>query len=96
MSVPLINIKAYRCTGGAVVTVSRPGEQKRRFRVSLRRYHALRDWVITHGAGGAFLRSSMDAYIRHEHDFQPIPSAHLGFGCRCGAVPPMDWYPDQP
>ena len=63
-AVPLALIKAYRRTGGAIVTVERQGRSPHRHRVSLRRYAALREWTITRAArrwrtSGAWLRSSI-------------------------------------
>lgn len=63
-AVPLASIKAYRRTGGAVVTIERQGRSPRRHRVSLRRYAALRGWTITRAArrwrtSGAWLRGSI-------------------------------------
>ncbi len=62
--VPLALIKAYRRTGGAVVTIERAGRAPHRHRISLRRYAALREWTITRAArrwrtSGALLRSSI-------------------------------------
>jgi hypothetical protein len=58
-------VKGYRRTGGAVVTVARNG-RSRRYSVSLKRWHALRDklnvglpWMCY----GAWLRSSMDVSV---------------------------------
>jgi len=61
--VPLATVKAYRRTGGAVVTVEHHG-RTHRYTVSLRRYHALREWSLTKAArrwrtSGAWMRSSM-------------------------------------
>lgn len=39
---PMAIIRTYRKTGGAVATVERQG-RARRYQVSLRRYHALRE-----------------------------------------------------
>ncbi len=63
-SLLLATVKAYRRTGGAVVTVDRHGCASHRYVVSLRRYHALREWTLTRAArrwrtSGAWLRSSM-------------------------------------
>lgn len=38
-------IRAHRKTGGAVVTVERPGEPQRRYQASLKRYQTLRQWT---------------------------------------------------
>jgi hypothetical protein len=46
-AVPLASIRAYRRTGGAIVTVERRGRTARRHRISLRRYAALREWTVT-------------------------------------------------
>ena len=63
MSVPLAVIRAYRRKGAAVVIVEREGRAPRRYRVSLRRYHALRDCLASGGhpwkTSGAWLRSSV-------------------------------------
>ncbi len=73
MSEPVATVKAYRRTGGAVVTVERPGRPKHRYVVTLRRYHWLREWTLTRGAGfarpncwrtsGAWMRSSLTVYL---------------------------------
>lgn len=44
---PHVTIKAYRKTGGAVVTIERRERAAHRHRISLRRYAALREWTIT-------------------------------------------------
>ncbi len=44
---PVASIRAYRKTGGAVVTIERAGRALHRHRVSLRRYARLRKWTIT-------------------------------------------------
>ena len=63
MSERVATIKAYRHKGGAVVTVSREGRPPRRYCVSLRRYHALRQWLAFAGrrwtTSGLWLRSSL-------------------------------------
>jgi hypothetical protein len=46
-AVPLASIRAYRRTGGAIVTVERAGRAPHRHRISLRRYATLREWTIT-------------------------------------------------
>ena len=61
-AVPLASIRAYRCTGGAIVTVERAHRAPHRHRVSLRRYALLREWTLTRAArrwrtSGAWLRS---------------------------------------
>ncbi len=63
-AVALATIRAYRRTGGAIVTVKRVGRGSHRHRVSLRRYASLREWTITRAArrwrtSGAWLRSSI-------------------------------------
>ena len=63
-AVPLASIRAYRRTGGAVVTVERAGRAPHRHRVSHRRYARLREWTLTVAArrwktSGAWLRSSI-------------------------------------
>ena len=63
-AVPLASIRAYRRTGGAIVTIVRAGRAPHRYRVSLRRYAALREWTVTRAArrwrtSGALLRSSI-------------------------------------
>jgi hypothetical protein len=45
--IPLAFIRAYRETGGAVITIERAGRALHRHRVSLRRYARLREWTIT-------------------------------------------------
>ena len=59
---PLATIKAYRRTGGAVVTVERTGRTPHRHCVTLKRYHALRQWAVrlagAPGTSGAWMRSS--------------------------------------
>lgn len=64
---PLATIKAYRRKGGAVVTIERAGRPKHRHCVSLRRYHALREWTHTRPkpryTSGAWLRSGMTVYL---------------------------------
>ena len=42
---PFATIKGYRRTGGAAVTVERQNRPPQRYRVSLKRYHALREWI---------------------------------------------------
>lgn len=63
MSAPVATIRAYRRKGGAVVTIERPDRSARRYRITLRRYHALREWLISGGhpwkTSGAWLRSSV-------------------------------------
>lgn len=64
---PIATIRAYRRTGGAIVTVDCPGRPLHRYKVSLRRYHALREWAGSdrhpwHGSG-AWLRNSMTACL---------------------------------
>ena len=61
---PLASIRASRRTGCAVVIVERAGCDPRRYRVSLRRYAALREWSITRAprywrTSGAWMRSSV-------------------------------------
>ncbi len=46
MSAPAATIKAYRRSGGAVVTTERPGRPKHRHCVSLKRYSAFREWTM--------------------------------------------------
>ena len=63
-STPIATIKGYRRTGGAVVTVARQGRPPHRYRVSLRRYHELRGWLLAISrhrwtTSGAYMRSSM-------------------------------------
>jgi hypothetical protein len=61
----IATVKGYRRTGGAVVTVERNG-RSRRYRISLKRWHALRDklnvglpWMCY----GAWLRGSLDVAV---------------------------------
>jgi hypothetical protein len=67
LATPVATIRAYRRTGGAVVTVEREGQPPHRYLVSLRRYHALRQWTAfgTHPwrSSSARLRSSLTAYL---------------------------------
>ena len=61
---PLATLRAYRRTGGAIVTAERGGRAPHRHQISLRRYAALRKWTITAAArrwrtSGAWLRSSI-------------------------------------
>jgi hypothetical protein len=67
MSTPAATIKAYRRKGGAVVTVTRPGRPVHRYRVTLRRYHALRQWIAfgkhPWKSSGAWLHSSLNACL---------------------------------
>ena len=42
---PLVSIRAYRKTGGAIVIVERARRAPRRHRISLRRYASLRAWT---------------------------------------------------
>jgi len=64
---PIATIKAYRRKGGAVVTIERAGRPKHRHCVSLRRYHALREWTLTQPeprySSGAWLRNGMTCYL---------------------------------
>ena len=64
---PFATVRAYRRTGGAVVNVEREGRRTHRYHVSLRRYHALREWTAfgshPYKSSGAWLRSSMTAYL---------------------------------
>ena len=66
-AIPFATIKAYRRRGGAVVTVARPGRPAHRYIVSLRRYHALRRWIVVGGhpwrSSGAWLNSSLNACL---------------------------------
>ena len=63
MSAPFATIKAYRRKGGAVITVERHGLPPRRHHVSLRRYHAVREWLALSGhpwvTSGAYASSSI-------------------------------------
>ena len=62
-TIPVAILKAYRRKGGAVVTVERAGRSTHRYRVSLRRYHALCEWLASGEhpwkTSGAWLRSSV-------------------------------------
>jgi len=66
-TIPVATIRAYRRTGGAVVTVQRKGRPPHRYHVSLRRYHALRQWTAfgSHPwrSSGAWLHSSLTAHL---------------------------------
>ena len=66
-SIPVATISAYRKTGHAIVTVEREGRPPHRYRVTLRRYHALRGWILfgRHGSrtSGAWLKSSFCAVL---------------------------------
>jgi hypothetical protein len=62
--VPLATIRAYRRTGGAIVTIARAGRARHRHHVSLCRYAALREWTITRAArrwrtSGSWARGSI-------------------------------------
>lgn len=63
MSMPVATIKAYRRTGGPVVTVERQGQPPHRYRISLKRYHALRQWAAFGGhpwkTSGSYMRNSL-------------------------------------
>lgn len=66
--IPVAILKAYRRKGGAVVTVERTGRSAHRYRVTLRRYHTLRKWLIQQAcwkASGAWLRSSLTVSLWH-------------------------------
>jgi hypothetical protein len=67
MSTLVATIKAYRRTGGAAVTVARQGRQPHRYQVSLRRYHALRQWTVfgehRWKASGSWFRSSVSVCL---------------------------------
>jgi hypothetical protein len=57
----LAEIRAVRRTGHVVVTVTRAG-RARRYRVTLRRYSALREWTLTRGldcTSGSWTRHGM-------------------------------------
>lgn len=62
---PFARLTAYRRSGYASVTVYRDG-QKRRYRVGLRRYHALRNWTA-HGyrghRSGGWMRHGIEVYF---------------------------------
>jgi hypothetical protein len=62
-STPIATIKAYRRTGGAVVTVERTGFPPHRYCVSLKRYRALQKWAAfgkhPWKMSGAWMRSSL-------------------------------------
>lgn len=65
MAALIATVKAYRKAGRAVVTVIR-GEHKRRYVVSLKRYHALREWTLCQRqwkSSGSWLRGSLTAYL---------------------------------
>jgi hypothetical protein len=58
-------VRGYRRTGHAIVTVTRNGHS-RRYRVSLKRWHALRDKLnvgLPWRCYGAWLHSSMDVTV---------------------------------
>lgn len=72
---PVATIRAYRKTGGAVITVERQGRPPHRYRVSLRRYHALREWTIRQHewkTSGAYMRSSMAVSLWTTRE--PVPA----------------------
>jgi hypothetical protein len=60
-------IKAYRKSGCAIVTIERPGRPRHRYTVSLKRYHALREWCMfgkhPWRRSGGYMRSSFTAYL---------------------------------
>jgi hypothetical protein len=59
----LAELRAGRRTGHAVVTVTRAGDT-RRYRVTLRRYAALREWTLTRGCtSGSWLRNGMTVFL---------------------------------
>ena len=64
---PVATIRAYRKTGAAVVTVQREGRTPHRYQVSLKRYHALGEWILFGGhpwrTSGGWMRSSMQAAL---------------------------------
>ena len=64
---PLATIRAYRRTGGAIITIERQGRPPHRYGVTLRRYHALREWTASGSdpwkTSGAWLKSSMTASL---------------------------------
>jgi hypothetical protein len=58
-------VKGYRRTGGAVVTVTRDG-RSRRYKVTLKRWHALRNRLnvgLPWRCYGAWSRSSLDVTV---------------------------------
>jgi hypothetical protein len=63
---PMIEIRATRRTGHAVVRVTRRG-RIRRYRVSLRRYARLRDCTIAMArnwqTSGAWMRHGIEVYV---------------------------------
>lgn len=66
---PLATVKAYQRT--AIVTVKRQDRPLHRYRVSLKRYHILREWAALGGhrwrTSGAWMRSSFVASLWAEH-----------------------------
>ena len=63
VAAPVATIKAYRRKGGAIVAVERRGWPPRRYRITLKRYHALREWAAfgqrSWKTSGAYMRSRM-------------------------------------
>lgn len=66
---PIARLTAYRRPGYATVTVYRNG-RARRYRVSLRRYAALREWTnvapFRWKRSGAWLHHGIDVYFWHK------------------------------
>ena len=72
---PIALIKAYRRTGGAVITVVRNG-RARRYCVSLRRYRAFFQWTNVRcpwRCSGAWLRHGINITVWNE----PFPGVRL-------------------
>lgn len=70
-NVPFATVKAYRRRGSAAVTVERQDRPPRRYRVSLSRYHALREWLACSGhpwvTSGAYATSSIAVSLWAKH-----------------------------
>lgn len=70
----IADIRAYRRTGHAIVSVTRRG-RTHRYRVTLARYYWLRFWLIIlcpWRTGGAWMRSSLDVTVSDKpHDGSP-------------------------
>ena len=69
---PIATIRVYRKPGGAVATVERQGRAAHRYRISLKRYQALREWAACGGhrwkTSGAWMRGSMAVWL-----WEPTP-----------------------
>lgn len=71
-------VSGYRVTGGAVIKID-----GRRHRISLKRYHQLREWLLyLEKGGGAFMKGSFNTSV-----LRPVRRSHFSvFG---GPPPPF-------